>query len=495
MTLHTLETPDQATDLQRRWLALIVLCLGTLMIVLDTTIVNVALPSIREDLGFSETSLAWVVNAYLLTFGGFLLLGGRLGDLFGHRRLFLSGIGLFTAASLACGLSTSQELLVAARAVQGLGGAVASAVALSLMMTLFTEPAERAKAMGVFGFVAAGGGSIGVLLGGVLTGSLDWHWIFLVNIPIGALVVVLSLRLLPAARGGTSSGRLDLAGALTVTSSLMLAVYAIVNGNQVGWTSARTTGLLAAAAALLALFLVLEARVASPLMPLNLFRLRNVATANVVGVLWAAAMFAWFFISALYLQLVLGYSPMEVGLAFLPANLIMGGFSLGLSAKLVMRFGIRPPLVTGLLLAGLGLLLFARAPVDGNFVIDVLPSMILLGFGAGMAFNPVLLAAMSDVEPSESGLASGVVNTSFMMGGALGLAVLASLASSRTDSLLASGDGALVALNGGYHAALLVGAVFAAAAAAVAAALLRTPAPVAVHDVEAPPEAETALAA
>ncbi len=460
-------------DSRTRWLALIILCLGDLMIVLDTTIVNVALPSIREDLGFSQTSLAWVVNAYLLTFGGFLLLGGRLGDLFGHRRLFLLGISLFTLASVACGLATTQALLVAARAVQGLGGAVVSAVALSLMMTLFTEPAERAKAMGVFGFVMAGGGSIGVLLGGLLTDALDWHWIFLVNVPIGVAVYALSLKLVPASRGAATGGRLDVAGAVTVTASLMLAVYAIVNGNETGWTSGQTLGLLAAAAVLLAVFLGIEATVRSPLMPLRLFRLRNVATANVVGVLWAASMFAWFFLSALYLQLVLGYSPMEVGLAFLPANLIMGVFSVGISAKLVMRFGNRLPLATGLLLAALGLMLFARAPVDGSFVVDVLPSMILLGVGAGMAFNPVLLAAMSDVEPSESGLASGVVNTSFMMGGALGLAVLASLAASRTDALLASGDGQLIALNGGYHAAFVVGAIFAVAAAVVGALFLR----------------------
>ncbi len=460
-------------DSRTRWLALIVLCLGDLMIVLDTTIVNVALPSIREDLGFSQTSLAWVVNAYMLTFGGFLLLGGRLGDLYGHRRLFLGGIVFFTLASLGCGLASSQGALVAARAVQGLGGAVVSAVALSLIMILFTEPAERAKAMGVFGFVVSGGGTLGVLLGGVLTDALSWHWIFLVNIPIGALVYGLSLMLLPASRGSAAAGRLDVAGAITVTASLMLAVYAIVNGNEAGWTSARTLGLLGGSAALLALFLAIEARVRSPLMPLGLFRLRNVATANVVGVLWAAAMFAWFFLSALYLQRVLGYSPLEVGLAFLPTCLIMGAFSLGLSARLVMRFGIRPPLAAGLFLAAIGLVLFVRAPVDGSFAIDVLPSTILLGVGGGMAFNPLLLAAMSDVAPEQSGLASGVVNTAFMMGGALGLAVLASLSAARTDDLLASGDGPVVALNGGYHAAFLVGALFAVAAAAAGAALLR----------------------
>jgi EmrB/QacA subfamily drug resistance transporter len=468
-------------DRRTRWLALYVLCLGTLMIVLDTTIVNVALPSIRDDLGFSQASLAWVVNAYLLTYGGFLLLGGRLGDLFGHRRLFLLGISLFTVASVACGTAGSPGFLVAARAVQGFGGATVSAVSLSLMMALFTDTADRAKAMGIVGFVAAGGGSIGVLLGGVLTDLLDWHWIFLVNAPIGVLVVVLSLRLLPAARG-TAGGRVDVAGAVAVTAALMLAVYAIVNGNHAGWTSAQTLGLLAAAAALLACFLAIESRIASPLVPLRLFRLRNLAVANVAGVLWAAAMFAWFFLSALYMQFVLHYSPLEVGLAFLPANVIMAAFSVGLSAKLVMRFGTRPPLAAGLVLAAAGLALFARAPVDGAFAADVLPSMILLGFGAGMALNPVLLAAMSDVAPEESGLASGIVNTSFMMGGALGLAVLASLAASRTSTLLDSGDSKLAALTGGYHVAFVVGAAFALLAAAVGAVLLRpAPAPAREH--------------
>jgi EmrB/QacA subfamily drug resistance transporter len=470
------------TDSRTRWLALLVLCLGDLMIVLDVTIVGVALPSIREDLGFSETSLAWVVNAYLLTFGGFLLLGGRLGDLFGHRRLFLLGIALFTTASLACGLATSQAFLITARAVQGLGAAVVSAVALSLMMTLFTEPAERAKAMGIFGFVASGGGSIGVLLGGILTDVLNWHWIFLVNVPVGVLVCVLTLKLVPSSRALATAERLDVAGAVTVTAALMLAVYAIVNGNQEGWFSTQTLGFLGGGVVLLAIFLGIEARVRSPLMPLGLFRLRNVAIANVVGVLWAAAMFAWFFLSALYLQLVLGYSPLQVGLAFLPGNLIMGVLSVGLSAKLVLRFGFRPPLATGLLLAALGLLLFARAPVDGSFVVDVLPSMILLGLGAGMAFNPVLLAAMSDVDESEAGLASGVVNTSFMMGGALGLAVLASLAASRTETLLDSGEGSLAALTGGYHVAFAVGAAFAALAAAVGGLLLRAEKPASAHE-------------
>jgi EmrB/QacA subfamily drug resistance transporter len=475
---------SDTTDARTRWLALYVLCLASLMIVLDVTIVGVALPSIREDLGFSETSLAWVVNAYLLTYGGFLLLGGRLGDLFGHRRLFIAGITTFTAASLACGLATTQWFLIAARSVQGVGGAVASAVSLSLMMGLFTEPAERAKAMGIFGFVASGGGSIGVLLGGILTDALSWHWIFLVNFPIGVLVVLLTLRLVPAAPPITSGGRLDVAGAITVTASLMLAVYAIVNGNHNGWTSARTLGILAVAAAVFGAFLAIESHVRAPLVPLRLFRLRNLSTASGIGILWSGAMFAWFFMVALYLQLVLGYSPLQIGLAFLPGNLIMGVLSIGLSAKLVMRYGIRKPLATGLLLASAGLLLLVRAPVDGSYGAYVLPSMILLGLGAGMAFNPVLLAAMGDVDPSEAGLASGVVNTSFMMGGAVGLAVLASVAASRTSTLLDAGHSEAAALTGGYHLAFLLGAIFAAAAAVIGATVLRESAPAAAHSAE-----------
>ena len=459
-------------DGRRRWLALYLLCAGVLMIVLDITIVNVALPSIRADLHFGK-SLVWVVNAYSLTYGGFLLLGGRLGDLFGRRRLFLLGITLFSLASLACGLAGSQQMLIAARAVQGLGGAVVTAVALSLIMDLFTEPDERAQAMGVYSFVCASGGSIGVLAGGFLTSELNWHWVFLVNLPIGAVVFAACRALLPAGLARASTGRLDISGAVTVTVALMLAVYAVVNGNDAGWASARTIGLLAAAALLLAIFLVIEARAPDPLMPLRLFRLRNVATADAVGVLWAAAMFAWFFISALYLQLVLGYNAMQVGLAYLPANLIMAAFSLGLSARLVMRFGIRLPLGFGLVLAAAGLALFARAPVQAHFVVDVLPAMTLLGLGAGMALNPVLLAAMSDVGPDESGLASGVVNTSFMMGGALGLAVLASLAAARSDALRAQGADPVAALAGGYHSAFLAGAVFAATAGLLGAALIR----------------------
>jgi EmrB/QacA subfamily drug resistance transporter len=469
----TCMTTDSLSS-RTRWIALVILCVGDLMIVVDTTVVNVALPSIRSDLGFSQTSLAWVVNAYMLTFGGFLLLAGRFGDLLGHRRLFLGGTAAFTIASLVCGVSQTKGMLIAARAVQGLGGAVVSAVAFSLIVVLFTEPAERAKAMGVFGFVMSGGGSIGVLAGGVLTDLVGWHWIFLVNLPIGVAVLAAGLRLLPPVHTGNERTQLDVVGAIAITGALVCAVYAIVNGNTAGWLGAQTLGLLGLAVAIGIGFVAWEARVAAPLMPLGIFRHRNLSVANIVGILWSASMFALFFLSALYLQLVLGYSPLQVGLAFLPGNVIMMAFSLGLSARLVMRFGFRKPLAFGLGVAALALLWFARAPVHGSFLVDVLPAMVLIGIGGGLAFNPVLMAAMSDVEPQDSGLASGIANTAFMMGGALGLAVLASVASSRTHHLAATGHGHLDALTGGYHAAFAVGAVFALAAAAIGAVFLRT---------------------
>ncbi|HZT62309.1 MAG TPA: MFS transporter [Burkholderiales bacterium] len=457
---------------RKRWLALIVLCLGELMIVLDTTIVGVALPSIREDLRFTEATLVWVVNACMLTYGGFLLLGGRLGDLYGQRRLFVGGTLFFTAASLVCGLANSQWLLVGARFAQGLGGAVVSSIALSLIMNLFQEPAERAKAMGIYGFVCAAGGSIGVLVGGLLTSGLSWHWIFLVNLPIGIAICGFCIALLPDDRPRSAGQRLDVAGAIIITLSLMLAIYGIVNGNEAGWTSARTLGFIGGGAGLFVLFIAIEAFSKAPLMPLGLFRLRSLSAASVIGALWSAAMFAWFFVSALYMQLVLGYTPMQVGLAFLPPNLIMAAFSLGLSAKMVMRFGNRLPLAVGLALAAVGLALFAFSPAEGNFFLHVLPAMTILGIGCGMALNPILLVAMVEVDPSESGLASGVVNTAFMMGGSLGLAVLASLSAARTEGLLAAGQAMERALTGGYQLAFVFGAIF-AGIAALSALLLR----------------------
>lgn len=469
------------TETRKRWTALAVVCVGTLMIVLDTTIVNVALPSIRADLGFTETSLVWVVNAYMLTFGGCLLLGGRLGDLYGHRRLFVAGLAVFTVASLVCGLANSQTLLVAARAVQGIGGAVVDAIALSLIMSLFTENDERAKAMGVYGFVCAAGGSIGVVLGGFLTHWFSWHWIFLVNIPIGVLVAACCFTMLPPVGATEAGGRLDVWGAITITAALMLAVYAIVNGNQAGWTSTQTLAQLGAALALAGAFVWIESRASTPLMPLRLFRIRQLVAASIVGILWAAGMFALFFLSAMYMQGVLGYDPKEVGLAFLPSNILMAVFSLGISARVVVRYGFRGPTAFGMACVALGLVLFGFAPVDGDYRIHVLPGMLLFGVGAGLALNPLLMAAMSDVTPAQSGIASGIVNTAFMMGGALGLAGLAAVAAARTEALAPAGATNLAALNAGYHAAFVVGAAFALLATGIAWFFIRkgTAAPVA----------------
>jgi EmrB/QacA subfamily drug resistance transporter len=460
-------------DHQTRWLALYALCLGDLMIVLDGSIVNVALPTIQSDLGFSPTALAWVVNAYMLTYGGFLLLSGRLGDLFGNRRVLLLGVASFTVASVACAVAPSAAFLVLGRATQGFGGAAVSAVALALIMGLFEDPAERAKAMGVFGFVMSGGGAIGVLLGGVLTGLLTWQWIFLVNVPIGVAVWLLVMRLIPGETTRTGSTSVDVRGAALVTGSLMLLVYGVVGGNAAGWTSTRTLGILGAALLGLAAFVAREARIPDPLMPLRLFTLRNVAVSQVVGTLWAGAMFAWFFLTALYMQGVLGYGALEVGLAYLPNCVVMAFFSLKVSDKLVLRFGIRGPLAAGVGMVAVSLALFAQAPVDGSYVVHVLPGVVLLGIGAGIAFNPVLLAAMGDVEPHEAGLASGLVNTSFMMGGALGLAALVALSDWRHAALVESGTAALEAVNGGYQLAFAAGAVMAAAAAIIGWTQLR----------------------
>ncbi len=404
---------------RKRWLAFVGLCLGVFMIVLDTTIVNVALPSIRREMRFSDTGLVWVVNAYLLSFGGFLLLSGRLGDLYGRRRVFLFGIVLFTVASLACGMASTPAVLVTGRFIQGLGGAAAVAVALSLIVTMFPDPHERAKAMSLYSFVSAGGGSVGLLLGGILTSTLDWHWAFLVNVPIGVLVFALGPSLLPRGRAETGPVRLDIWGALLVTSALMIAVYTLASGSEIGWSSARVLGLLGAAVALLVAFVLVEASVPMPLMPPGIFALRSFTVSNIVRVLWAAGSYSWFFTSALYLQLVLGYQPMQAGLSFLPSHLVMAVFAAGVSARLIGRYGVTTSLVVGLLLVASGMALFARIPVDGRFLTDVIPAMMLIGVGAGIGFGPLLLAAMTDVPAHSSGLASGIVNTTPMIGGAL----------------------------------------------------------------------------
>ncbi|MEA3144469.1 MAG: hypothetical protein QOG31_1793 [Thermoplasmata archaeon] len=467
-------TPATLSE-RTRWLAFGVLCVATLMNVLDTTIANIALKPIQDSLHFSDAGLAWVINAYMLTFGGFLLLAGRTGDLFGTRRLFLVGLAVFTLSSLACGVAQSAGALVVARAIQGLGAAIVTAVSLALILDLFPDGPGRVKAMGIFAFVASGGGAVGALAGGFITAHFDWHWNFLINVPIG-VAVYLGTRAFVPNKPGIASGRLDVAGALTVTSALLLAVYAVLQAKQEGWTSAATLLRLGGAAVLMAGFVLIERTVKSPLVPLGLFARRNILASNAIGILWAGAMFAWFFLSSLYMQGILGYDPQQTGLAFLPADVIMAVFSISLSAKVVTRFGVRRPVAVGLLLAAAGLALFAIAPTNGTFLTAVLPGMTLLGVGAGMAFNPLFLAAMSDAKPEEGGLASGLVNTSFMMGGALGLAVLASLAASRTQALAASGASEVLALNGGYHVAFWLGAGFAAVGALVGGFVLREPA-------------------
>ncbi|HYX83755.1 MAG TPA: MFS transporter [Gaiellales bacterium] len=459
---------------RNRWIALYVLCVGMLMIVLDATVVNVALPSIQRDLGFSQSSLAWVVNAYLIAFGGLLLLAGRLGDLLGRKRIFMAGLGVFTTASLLCGVAQSQELLVAARFVQGVGGAMTSAVILGMIVTMFPEPGDQARAIGVYGFVASAGGSVGLLAGGVLTQSINWHWIFFVNIPIGIATAVLASRLLEPDQGIGFAGGADVPGAVLVTSSLMLAVYTIVKpAAELGWGAARTLELGAGALALLALFVLREARAQNPLIPLRIFRSRNVTGANAIQALTVAGMFGMFFLGALYMQRVLGYDALQIGLAFLPATLVMGVLSLRYAGPLIMRYGARMTLIPGLVLIAAGLALFALAPVDGVYVEHILPVMVLIALGIGVSFPALMTLSMSGATPEDAGLASGLVNTTVQVGGALGLAVLATLSASRSDSLLAGGRSTASALTGGYHLAFLIGAILVAAAIAVAASVLQ----------------------
>jgi EmrB/QacA subfamily drug resistance transporter len=458
-----------------RWAALIVLCTGMLMIVLDGTVVNVALPSIQRDLGFSQSSLAWVVNAYLIAFGGLLLLAGRVGDLVSRRGVFLAGLAVFTVASLVCGMAQSQEMLVAARFVQGVGGAMTSAVILGMIVTMFPEPREQAKAIGVFSFVAAAGGSVGLLAGGVLTQSINWHWIFFVNIPIGIATAVFALRLVVKDEGIGFGGGADVLGAALITSSLMLGVYTIVKpAAEQGWGAGRTLAFGAGSLALLVAFVAREATARNPLIPLRIFRSRNVAGANAIQALVVAGMFGMFFMGALYLQRVLGYDALETGLAFLPTTLIIGGLSLRYAERLIMRFGARGALIPGLVLIGVGLLLFTRAPVAGSYVEHVLPVVALLGAGAGLSFPALMTLSMSGATESDAGLASGLVNTTLQVGGALGLAVLATTAATRTGHLRGTGQTAAAALNGGFHLAYVIGAALVAVAIVIALTVLRS---------------------
>jgi EmrB/QacA subfamily drug resistance transporter len=471
-TTHNIADSPSTSD-RSRWIALVVLCVGMLMIVLDSTIVNVALPKIQTDLGFSQSSLAWVVNAYLISFGGLLLFAGRLGDLLGRRDIFMAGLVLFTGASLACGLADSQTVLVIARFIQGIGGALASAVILGMIVTMFPEPGEQAKAIGVYAFVASAGGSIGLLAGGAITQAINWHWIFIVNLPIAVLTGVLALRYLDRDRGFGLSKGADLPGAGLIVGALMVGVYAIVEASDYGWGSAHTLGFGAGAVALLVGFIVRESRAADPLVPLRIFRSRNLSGANAIQALMVAGMYGMFFLGALYLQKVLGFDSLEVGLGFIPVTAIIGTLALGISPKLIMRFGARSTLIPGLVSVAAGLALFSRISVDGSYWAEVLPGMVLIGLGAGLSFPSLMTLAMGGVRPEEAGLASGLVNTTLQVGGALGLAVLATLSTSRTTNLVSDGHTAASALTSGYKLAFLVGAVLVLGAVAIAAAVLR----------------------
>ena len=458
---------------RNRWVALYVLCVGVLMIVLDATVVNVALPAIQDDLGFSQSGLAWVVNAYLISFGGLLLLAGRLGDLISRKGVFLIGLGVFTAASLLCGIAQSQGLLVGARFLQGAGGAMTSAVVLGMIVTMFPEPREQAKAIGVFAFVASAGGAVGLLVGGVLTQAISWHWIFFVNVPIGIATAALAGWLIDPDKGIGFGDGADVPGAAFITGSLMLGVYTIVEpAAEYGWGAGRTLALGALSLVLLAAFIAREATARNPLVPLRIFRSRNVTGANLIQVLSVAGMFGMFFLGALYLQRILDYDSLETGLAFLPVTILMGTLSVRYTDRLIMRFGARTMVLGGLALFMAGLALFTRAPVDGDYVSHVLPVMGLLGTGAGLCFPALMTLAMSGATPSDAGLASGLINTTAQVGGALGLAVLATLSASRSDELIGDGESTAAALTSGYHLAFGIGAALVAVAIAIAITVL-----------------------
>jgi EmrB/QacA subfamily drug resistance transporter len=459
---------------RNRWIALVVLCTGMLMIVLDMTIVNVALPSIQADLGFSQAGLAWVVNAYLIAFAGLLLLAGRLGDLAGRRNIFLAGLAVFTAASLLCGLAANREMLVGARFLQGMGGAATSAVILGMIVTMFPEPREQAKAIGVFAFVASAGAAVGLLAGGILTQMLNWHWIFFVNLPVGAATAIAAVRVIERDRGAGYRAGADVPGALLITSAMMLGVFTIVDpAAQQGWLAARTLGLGAGSLALLGAFIVRQKTARHPLMPLRIFSSRAVTGANLVQVLGTAGMFGMFFLGSLYLRRILGYDPLQIGLAFLPVAVVMGVLSVRYTDRLVMRFGARKLMFPGLGLIAAGLALFAVTPAAGTYLSYVFPVTLLIGTGAGLCFPALMTLAMSSATPQDAGLASGLVNTTAQVGGALGLAVLATVSASRTNALIAHGRPVAVALTDGYHLAFWIAFGLVVAAIAVAATVLR----------------------
>ncbi|GAA4443686.1 MFS transporter [Actinokineospora soli] len=472
-------TANTPTD-RGRWIALSVLCLGELMILLDATIVNVALDTIRRDLGFERSALAWVVNGYLIAFGGLLLLAGRLGDLLGKRRVYLVGLTVFTLASVGCAVAQTQLMLVGARFLQGVGGALTSAVILGMIVTMFPEPAKQAKAIGTYGFITAAGGSLGLVLGGALTDGLDWNWIFLINLPIGVLTLLLSLRFVPDQAGiGVGRGP-DWLGALLLTSGLMLAVYTILEVGERGWTAAQTLATGAGAIVLVTGFLLRQAMISNPLVPLGLFRSRAVATANLIQLLMVAAMFGVFFFGALHLQQALRFGPLEVGLSFLPAALTMGVTALRLSGPCLMRFGPRTTIIAGLCSILLCLLLFARTPADGSYPVDVLPALVLFGLGGGLVFPAMMGLAMSGATEADAGLTSGMLSTTYQVGGAIGLAALSSIAAARTGD-----DPSPPAITSGFSLSHLVAAGLVLGAVVVAAAFVRAPEPAAEPPVEA----------
>ena len=458
---------------RRRWVTLAVVCMGQLMMVLDATIVNVALPSMQRDLGFSQANLAWVIDAYLIAFGSFLLLGGRLGDLFGRKRMFLGGLVLFTLASAACGLSDSQVLLIVARFIQGLGGAVASAAVLALLVTEFPKPAERAIAMSVYTFIVSSGGSIGLLAGGVLTQSLSWHWIFFINLPIGIVTFALGRALISETeRTGRGQG-IDVLGAVLVTVSLMLGVYAIVKVTEYGWVSAHTLGFGGVSLALLAAFVAVESRVANPMFPLRILRVPGLAASSVVRAFLVTGMFSTFLLGVLYLQHVRGYGALETGLAFLPLTLIMGVMSLGVTARLMGRFGALRVLLVGLAAIAASLVLLSQIPAHASYLPTIVVPFALLGFGAGLSFLPLMTMAMANVPLADAGLASGIVNASLQISAAIGIAALGTVAAQRTKVLTGEGQHQLLALTDGFHLAWAIGAGTVVVGALIAAMWLR----------------------
>jgi EmrB/QacA subfamily drug resistance transporter len=460
---------------RRRWIALAVLCLGQLMMVLDATIVNVALPSIQHDLHFSQGNLTWVMNGYLITFGGFLLLAGRLGDLVGRKRVFLTGLVMFTVASVLCGIADSQALLIGARLLQGVGGAVASSVILAIIVTEFPERVEQAKAMGMYAFVSAGGGSIGLLAGGVLTQSLDWHWIFFVNVPIGLIAFAFGRALIVENEGIGLAGGVDVLGSILITLATMAGAFAIVKSSEYGLTSARTLGVGGGALVLLGAFLTLEGRLANPIMPLRVLRLRMLMGSSLVRGLLVTGMFSAFFLGSLYLERVLGYSAIDTGLAFLPLTACIAIMSVGLSAKAAERIGPLNSLAAGLASIVAGLVLLSTAGVHASYFPGLFFAFLLIGLGAGASFLPLLTMGMADAPARDAGLASGIINVSVQLFGAIGLASLGTVATDHTKSLSASGDSLGSARTGGYHLAYVVGAICVAFGILAAFVTLRPP--------------------